>query len=82
MTCLTLRLAKADPTLSTEEIPDAHIEIWEVCPKFTSLEKAEMFYRAQARDLLRALVGCLPQGTRHALLVELLSHAPNLYRGK
>lgn len=44
-------------------------------------ERYGRFYEEQAAIVLDALKA-LPQGTRHALLVAMLNHHANLYRGK
>ncbi|NUP13816.1 MAG: hypothetical protein HOW73_47885 [Polyangiaceae bacterium] len=65
----------ADPVATTiaicERIPAAD----------RSLAEAEDFYRGEAKKLYGALTASLPQGTLHALLVELLNGAPSLFRG-
>lgn len=64
---------KAEPT---------EIRIADPPPEFASLGEAGEFYRVQAEAIVLALIGSLPQGTLHQVLVELLRRSPVLYRGK
>lgn len=81
-----ITLYKADPITEDRNVPDLTIHIKITFPRLSStgsdsLREHEAIYKAEAKRLTDALMGSLPGGTIHALLVELLRRKVDLYRG-
>jgi hypothetical protein len=86
MRTLRIRGASPNPGEAAESvtvlIDNALASCWER-PLETGETITEIadFYAAEARELYNVLRSSLPQGTLHALLVEMLRGAPSLHRG-
>jgi hypothetical protein len=79
-------ICKADPIGENEEVPNCEIHITKSLPKLKLigehvLHDVQAVYELEAKRLMTVLKKCLPQGTRHQLLIELLKDNVNLYRG-
>lgn len=80
----TIMVYKADD-LAGQKVADCELQIGGVLPDVAPPgpdweEKASAFYDAQAVQVETAL-NCLPMGTRHRLLIRLLTAKADLYRG-
>jgi hypothetical protein len=77
-----LELSVADPLWSGEPV-ELTIRVSRRLPEITAanLDEIRALYEAEAAELADALAHSLPQGTRHALLLELLRRHEVLYRG-
>ena len=85
-----IHLKKATRTLQEQEVPGAIIYIEEsivdndiACDirGEAHLRAARDFHKEQAQALVKALMGTLPQGTMHELIIELLHEYSCVYRG-
>jgi hypothetical protein len=78
-----IHLAKADPIMDPIESISIVIDL--PIPSrpevFTITTDIGIFYENQGRQLFDILWRHLPRGTRHQLLIELLKHTEELYRG-
>ena len=81
----SISLCQATPSYRGHVIPNTVIRITEALPHHEhpheTLEEVRDFHRAQAKELAAGLMGSLPQGTLHELLIELLHNYACVYRG-
>ncbi len=79
---MDIKIHKADPLVSNEEIKGCTFSIDLPLPKTKCLKKAEELFHDDATQLFRAMKKNLPQGTRHRVAQLFLQDSVNLYRGR
>jgi len=76
-------VCKASP-IGHDEVDDGMLVFDAEVPELEtaiSLDNVRTFYEKEAEKIMDVLNKCLPQGTRHALLVKMLQNSPIYYRG-
>ena len=74
------KVHKANPV--TGEVDDVEIHIKGILPEDLSCKDTFALYESDAELIADVLFCHLPLGTRHALLVKMMTRSPAYYKGK
>jgi len=81
----TISILKADPTLSTDEVPDLKIYFNVPCSEISTeydLKRVGEIFDREASKLADALFEVLPQGIYDRLVMRLMEKKVSVYFGK